>query len=199
MARGRLITVEGLDGAGKTTLVAGLAEALRRARVVAAGCASRAAWRPPSGSAALVKDPALTRRRPRRGPPVRGRPGPARRGARRAALAGGTLGPARPLRALLARLPGRGPRAGRRGRARRSTPSRSAASARPGRCSCGSTPRRAARGRPTAASRRPHGAGRRRVLRARSRAAYDALAAAEPERIVVLDASRSPDAVAGRR
>ena len=30
MAGGRLITVEGIDGAGKTTLVAGLAEALRR-------------------------------------------------------------------------------------------------------------------------------------------------------------------------
>jgi len=55
MARGRLITVEGIDGAGKTTLVEGLARALPRAAVL----------REPGGVAlservrALVKDPAL--------------------------------------------------------------------------------------------------------------------------------------------
>ena len=42
--RGRLITVEGLDGAGKTTLASGLARALARARAGGgACCASRAA------------------------------------------------------------------------------------------------------------------------------------------------------------
>ncbi len=60
MARGRLITVEGLDGAGKTTLVAALADALRddgRDVVV---------LREPGGVELserireLVKDPALT-------------------------------------------------------------------------------------------------------------------------------------------
>ncbi len=59
MARGRLITVEGIDGAGKTTLVAGLAETLRAAgRPVTV-------LREPGGVElservrALVKDPAL--------------------------------------------------------------------------------------------------------------------------------------------
>lgn len=58
MARGRLITVEGLDGSGKTTLVDGLAELLReRGRVVEV-------LREPGGVPiaerirALVKDPA---------------------------------------------------------------------------------------------------------------------------------------------
>ena len=55
MARGRLITVEGLDGAGKTTLVEGLARALDGAEVL----------REPGGVElserirTLVKDPAL--------------------------------------------------------------------------------------------------------------------------------------------
>jgi dTMP kinase len=59
MARGRLITVEGLDGAGKTTLVAALADALAtRDREVAV-------LREPGGAEVserireLVKDPAL--------------------------------------------------------------------------------------------------------------------------------------------
>lgn len=57
---GRLITIEGLDGAGKTTLAAGLADVLR-----ARGIAVRA-LREPGGVALserlrdLVKDPALT-------------------------------------------------------------------------------------------------------------------------------------------
>jgi dTMP kinase len=60
MARGRLITVEGLDGAGKTTLVAELAEALT------AGDREVAVLREPGGVEvserirALVKDPELT-------------------------------------------------------------------------------------------------------------------------------------------
>lgn len=59
MSRGRLITIEGLDGAGKTTLARGLADALRaRGRAVMA-------LREPGGVAAservrtLVKDPGL--------------------------------------------------------------------------------------------------------------------------------------------
>jgi dTMP kinase len=58
--RGRLITIEGLDGAGKTTLVHGLADALR-----ARGVAEVVALREPGGVAAaerirtLVKDPEL--------------------------------------------------------------------------------------------------------------------------------------------
>jgi dTMP kinase len=59
VTRGRLITIEGIDGAGKTTLAAGLAEALR-ARGVATTL-----LREPGGVAAaeriraLVKDPQL--------------------------------------------------------------------------------------------------------------------------------------------
>jgi dTMP kinase len=60
VSRGRLITIEGLDGAGKTTLVTGLSSALReRGRPVAV-------LREPGGVElserirALVKDPALT-------------------------------------------------------------------------------------------------------------------------------------------
>jgi dTMP kinase len=60
MARGRLITVEGLDGAGKTTLVAALADAL------AARDREVAVLREPGGVEVserireLVKDPALS-------------------------------------------------------------------------------------------------------------------------------------------
>lgn len=60
MAPGRLITIEGIDGAGKTTLAHGLAAALR-----ARGIAEVVALREPGGVAAaerirtLVKDPDL--------------------------------------------------------------------------------------------------------------------------------------------
>ena len=59
MARGRLITIEGLDGAGKTTLARGLVDALRGRGL------EIALLREPGGVAAserirtLVKDPAL--------------------------------------------------------------------------------------------------------------------------------------------
>jgi dTMP kinase len=58
--RGRLITIEGLDGAGKTTLARGLADALR-----SRGVAEVVVLREPGGVAAaerirtLVKDPGL--------------------------------------------------------------------------------------------------------------------------------------------
>jgi len=60
VARGRLITIEGLDGAGKTTLARGLADALR-----ARGVGEVVALREPGGVVAaerirtLVKDPDL--------------------------------------------------------------------------------------------------------------------------------------------
>ncbi len=60
MARGKLITIEGLDGAGKTTLAAALAEALRRRGV------DTNVMREPGGVPAservreLVQDPALS-------------------------------------------------------------------------------------------------------------------------------------------
>lgn len=60
MARGRLITIEGLDGAGKTTLAGGLGEALERR-----GIAVRILREPGGVRAAervreLVKDPGMT-------------------------------------------------------------------------------------------------------------------------------------------
>src|SRR3954468_11445332 len=60
MVRGRLITIEGLDGAGKTTLAAGLARKLAEREIPAE------ALREPGGVELserirdLVKDPALT-------------------------------------------------------------------------------------------------------------------------------------------
>ena len=105
----RLITVEGIDGAGKSTLAAGLATSLRE---TSSCCASRAA-----GAAerlrALVKDPALrSARGPRRCSTRRRAPSSSRRRCDRAR--GRAARAARPLRRLLARLPGRRPRPRRR-------------------------------------------------------------------------------------
>ena len=58
--RGRLITIEGIDGAGKTTLARGLrGGAARSRRRRSRSCASRAASRPPSGSASSSRTPTL--------------------------------------------------------------------------------------------------------------------------------------------
>ena len=144
-----LITVEGIDGAGKSTLVAGLAEALREHDPVV--------LREPGGVElaerlrALVKDPALDGRRARRGARLRRRARAAGRAGAAAAARRGPARAARPLRGLLARLPGRRPRARRRGGARaqrvrhrrpRARP-HAAAAHRPGR---GARARRRARG-----------------------------------------------------
>ena len=159
--RGRLITIEGLDGAGKTTLARGLPMRWPRAAPTRGCCASPAGSSCPSASATLVKDPALRGRPARRGAALRRRARAARRGARsRPLLDAGALGAARPLRRLVAGLPGRRPRAGRRGGARdqrlrhrrpRAGP-HAAAAHRPG--------ARAARARP-AAARRPTGSSAR--------------------------------------
>ena len=83
MARGRLITIEGLDGAGKSTLAAGArARASRPRRRRSSCCASRAASRSPSASATLVKDPRSHVDAARRGADLRRRARAARRGAR---------------------------------------------------------------------------------------------------------------------
>ena len=166
--RGRLITVEGLDGAGKTTLVACLADALAGARPHGRRCcASRAAWRSPSASGTLVKDPALT---------IDPRAEALLYAAARAQLvaerlepllAGGRVGAARPLRGLLARLPGGRAPARDRGGPRAQPRSPPAASSPTARCCCGSTRRRGSRasrdaGRTSTASsaRRPRSSSR---------------------------------------
>ncbi len=111
MNRGRLITIEGIDGAGKTTLAAALLDAL------AARGLDVLLLREPGGVPAaerireLVMDPDLHVTRAHRGAALRRGPGAARRGGDRAAPARGPLGPARPVRRLLARLPGRRARA----------------------------------------------------------------------------------------
>ncbi len=192
--RGRLITIEGLDGAGKTTLAEGLVAALRSdARAVEL-------LREPGGVELserireLVKDPAL-RVDPRaeallyaaaRAQLVEERVSPL--------LDGRDVGAARPLRRLLARLPGRRARAGRRG-GRRAQPFGTG----------GLVPDRTLLLRVDPATR-----GARQDVRGEAPdrleredddffaaigAAYDELAAAEPERVRVLDAGAAPDAV----
>jgi dTMP kinase len=59
MARGRLITIEGLDGAGKTTVAAGLAEALARRGIEARVLREPGGVEVSERIRALVKDPAL--------------------------------------------------------------------------------------------------------------------------------------------
>ena len=111
--RGRLITIEGLDGSGKTTLADALVDALRRRARRWCCCASPAASSSPSASARWsrtrrwrsIRAPrrCSTRRRARSSWPSACEP----------ALAAGTWVRAGPLRRLLAGLPGRRPRAGR--------------------------------------------------------------------------------------
>jgi dTMP kinase len=60
MARGRLITIEGLDGAGKTTLARGLSEALERRGVEVRLLREPGGVRVAERVRELVKDPALT-------------------------------------------------------------------------------------------------------------------------------------------
>ena len=137
---------------------------------------------------ALVKDPALRGRPARRGAALRGGARAARRRAARAAARRRALGAARPLRRLLARLPGRRARARRRGGARGSTRSPPAGCARP-HAAAADRPGGRARARRPAAARRPTGSSARTSPSStRSRAAYDELAADEPERFAVLDA-----------
>ena len=59
MAAGRLITIEGVDGAGKTTLAAGLLDALARAGVQARLLREPGGVQTSEAIRRLVKDPAL--------------------------------------------------------------------------------------------------------------------------------------------
>jgi dTMP kinase len=58
MARGKLITIEGLDGAGKTTLATGLLEALHGRAIAAALLREPGGAKAAEDIRALVKDPA---------------------------------------------------------------------------------------------------------------------------------------------
>ncbi|HEY2771594.1 MAG TPA: dTMP kinase [Solirubrobacteraceae bacterium] len=60
MARGRLITIEGLDGAGKTTLAKGVASALRDRGIAVELLREPGGVRTAERVRELVKDPALT-------------------------------------------------------------------------------------------------------------------------------------------
>ena len=187
MARGRLITIEGLDGAGKTTQAPADAGA-RGARARRGCCASPEASRCPNGCASWCR----TRRTPSRREPKRcctPPPGPSswrscwRRCSRRA------VGRARPLRGLLARLPGRRAGAGRRRGARHQRLRHGRPDPRPHRAVAGRS-RHGARpqsrpGRPTASS--AGGAFFEAVARV-----YEELAAAEPDRIASSTPSGRP-------
>ena len=189
--RGQLITIEGLDGAGKTTLADALVArcAVRRRDVVL--------LREPGGRRALRAHPRARQgpgaggRPARRGAALRGGARPARGRARRAAARGGHVGAARPLRRLLAGLPGRGRGLGVEA-VRASTTSPPAACAPTARCCCAPTRPRARRARPC------RGEAPDRLEREDDAffdaiaGAYDALAAAEPERFRVLDAGAEP-------
>ncbi len=156
-------------------------------------CASRAASRVAERIRALVKDPASSPSTARRGAALRGRAGAARRRARGAGASAAALGAARPLRRLLARLPGGRARTrhagGRRAQRVRDRRARSPTA----RCCSRSTPAagRARRGgraaRPDRLEREPD------AFFEAINAAYLALADAEPQRIRVLDASRAPE------
>ena len=193
--RGRLITIEGLDGSGKTTLADG---AGRRAALATGAtwscCASPAASSSPSGSARWSRIRGWpSTRAPRRC----STPRPARsswpsassprwrRGRGCCSTASST--PRWPTRASGA---GWGSR-----RWPRSTTSPRAACAPTARCCCAPTPPRGA------ARQADRGEAPDRLEREDDAffdaiaGAYDALAAAEPERFRVLDAGASPEAV----
>ena len=193
MRSGRLITVEGLDGAGKTTLVAGVT------RELAARGRELLVLREPGGVELserireLVKDPELRRRPARGGAALRGRARAARRRAAGAAARRRPLGPARPLRRLLARLPGGGARALGIEEIRALNLFATG----------GLTPDRTLLLRIDPAVGRARIAGREadRLERAGEAffdavaRAYDELAAAEPERFAVIEADRPPEQV----
>ena len=117
MARGKLITIEGLDGAGKTTLARRSARRAARARGRRRSCcASPAACALAERIRELVKDPELR---------IGARAEALLYAAARAQLveealepllAARRVGAAGPVRRLLARVSGRRPRAGRRAR-----------------------------------------------------------------------------------
>ena len=120
--RGRLITIEGLDGAGKTTLADGAGRRAARARArrrAAARARRRRALRahprarqgPGAGASTRAPRRCSTRRRARSSSPSASRP----------LLDGGHVGAARPLRRLVAGLPGRRARARASRRSREST------------------------------------------------------------------------------
>ena len=182
------ITVEGLDGAGKTTLVRGLARRAGRHRAARAG--RRAAGRADPRRSSSPATPST--RAPRRCcSPPRGRSSSRRDAA--APGPGETVVLDRFVDSSLA-YQGAGPRP--RDRASRAINAFATGGLRPtARCCCASTRRPAlARVGSRAAAPRPLRA-TRGVPGARRRPRYDALAAAEPERCVVLDATQPPDAV----
>ena len=157
-------------------------------------CASRAASRSPSGSARWSRTRRCTSTRaprrcstPRRAPSSS--PSSSGRGSRRARPSSSTASstPRSPTRARAAGSAWR--------RSGGSTCSARAGCCPTGRCCCGSTrrPRWPVR---RAAARPPTGSSRRSAdFFAAIAAAYDALAAAEPERFAVIDAAQPPDAV----
>ena len=197
---GRLITVEGIDGAGKTTLVGGLEPALR-----ARGGRGRRAAR--AGRRGAVGAHPRARQGSGAGRWTRGAEALLYAAARaqlvaerlRPLLDGRPLGAARPLRRLLARLPGRRARAGRRGGARGSTSSRTGGLAPDRTLLLRIDPARGLARLAGGATRPPTGSSASSAaFFARGRAAYDALAAAEPERFAVIDAAQAPGRRAGR-
>ena len=198
VARGRLITIEGLDGAGKSTLASALARgAARRAGIAAQLLREPGGVRVSERIRALRQGPGAraSRRAPRRcSTPPRA---PSSSQELLVPLLGeGAVRAARPLRRLLARLPGRRRAASGSSRCARSTSSRPAGLVARPHAAAAHLPRRSARERQTAErDGSPTGSSARTRSSSRAiAAAYEQLARAEPERIRVLDATASPAA-----
>ena len=193
VARGRLITIEGLDGAGKSTLAEALAQGDRRPRLRVE------LLREPGGVPVserireLVKDPRST---------VTPRTEALLYAAARAQLVHERLdrccdGGASccSTGSWTPRWPTRAPAAGWGSRwSARSTASPPAPSRPTARCCCASPRPPAARARTRAPLRRTGWSARASGFFEQIAAAYDELARAEPERIRMIDAAQPPSA-----